>query len=53
MDDGNVFKSYVAWYVVKIFEISRGNRDQKVSQATVEVYIIQSSRERYFKILLN
>ena len=53
MDDGNVFKDYVAWYDLKVFKISYGNRDQKVSQATVEVYIIQSSRERYFIILLN
>ena len=40
-------------YVVKVFEILRGNRDQNYSQATVEVYIIHSSREIYFIILLN
>ena len=39
-------------YVVKVFEILCGNRDKKYSQATVEVYIIHSSRERYFIILL-
>ena len=40
-------------YVVKEIESLRGNRDQNYSQATVEVYIIHSSRERYFIILLN
>ena len=53
MDEENVFKGYVAWYVIKVFKIYCVNSDQKVSQATVEVYIIQSSRERYFIILLN
>ena len=30
-----------------------GNRNPNFNQATVEVYIIQSSRERYFILLLN
>ena len=53
MDDGNVFKCYVAGYVVKVCEIIMEAEIKIFSQATVKVYIIQSSRERYFIKLLN
>ena len=55
MDDENVFTSLCCLiYVVKEIDIYLVKPMIKMySQATVEVYIIHSSREKYSMILLN